>query len=215
MGLLFVFAGVAFTQMYRPGADGTRGFAFINESNLNRHEKVASQSLARRWIEDGERFDDRREWRKAVLRALMNVAVIVDRSVTQYEVEYEVGDHLHRILNAIDKKDKAVRTKFRAIEEEANRLKTHIDALVAETNDELASYMKQTRKEIVRELRAIVNSAIDAERKDVEDVKKSALSTISAMNTSSTGTVVVYFLLFQVLLGVSVYVAVQYAKIVF
>ena len=200
--------------MYRPGADGTRGFAFINESNLNRYEKTVSKSLAKRWIEEGERFDDRMEWREAVLRALMNLAVIIDKSVTRYEVEYEVGDHLHRILNAIDKKDKAMKTKFRAIEEEANTLKTHVDGLVAKTNEELASYMKQTRKEIVKELRAIVNSAIELEKKDVEDVKKSALSTISAMKTSSTGTAIVYFVLFQGLLCVSVYIAIQYAKIV-
>ena len=200
--------------MYRPGADGTRGFAFINESNLNRYEKTVSKSLAKRWIEEGERFDDRMEWREAVLRALMNLAVIIDKSVTRYEVEYEVGDHLHRILNAIDKKDKAMKTKFRAIEEEANTLKTHVDGLVAKTNEELASYMKQTRKEIVKELRAIVNSAIELEKKDVEDVKKSALSTISAIKTSSTGTAIVYFVLFQGLLAVSVYIAIQYAKIV-
>lgn len=200
--------------MYRPGADGTRGFAFINESNLNRYEKTVSKSLAKRWIEDEERFGDRIEWREAVLRALMNLAVIIDKSVTRYEVEYEVGDHLHRILNAIDKKDKAMKTKFRAIEEEANTLKTHVDGLVAKTNEELASYMKQTRKEIVKELRAIVNSAIELEKKDVEDVKKSALSTISAIKTSSTSTAIVYFVLFQGLLCVSVYIAIQYAKIV-
>lgn len=208
-GFLFLVAA----QVYRPGARGTGGFAFINESNLARDRKMLSHSRARQMLELSNNHIDRAAWHRDVVVALTNLAKILDESVTRYEVEYEIGDHLHRVFTALEKQDKKLKRRCEAIDNISRSLKVHIDDVVKQTNAELEQYMKHVRKEIVSELRNRVQSLLTHDQKDLKLIHGETKDVIDTINLRSKLIAIIYFCVFQILMFVCIYITIRYLKI--
>lgn len=183
------------------------------EKGSSRENKMTARSLAREYLSQSKPTDERSQWREDVIFALTNLAQIIDQSATRYEVEYGTGDELQRVLATIDQKGREMKKKVQALEAEATAMKAQIDEIVNKTNEEVAKYMKQVRKDVVRELRAMVQGALGDQRVDAEQLKDRAKDTIGAMNKSSSFISFVYFAGFQVLLALCLYLTWRYLKV--
>ena len=180
-----------------------------------RENKLTARSLARQLLTNHAAGSDRSDWREQVVYALTNLAQIIDQSATRYEVEYGIGDQLQRVLASVDQNGREMKKKVQALETEAIIMRQQIDEIVNKTSDDLAQYMKQVRKDVVRELREMVQGALGDQRQDAQELKNRAKDTIGAMNKSSSFIAFVYFAGFQVLLGLCLYLTWRYLKVAY
>lgn len=156
---------------------------------------------------------DRTAWHRDVVVALTNLAKILDESVTRYEVEYEIGDHLHRVFTALEKQDKKLKRRCEVIDNISLSLKAHIDDVVKQTNADLEQYMKHVRKEIVSELQNRVQSLLAHEQKDLKLVHGETKNVIDTINLRSKLIAILYFCVFQILIVLFIYITIRYMKI--
>lgn len=179
---------------------------------LERDRKLADTSIARYWMSNLGRLRNKNEKMQAILYSLTNLAEIIDASATRYEVEYEIGDHLQKVMNSVDQKDREMKKRFASLEEEAVSMKAEIDTIINQTRDDLATFMKQVRKDVLGEVKNIVRETLGNQRLEVEKVKDSAKSTIGQMKKNSNVTMIFYFLGFQALVGLCLYFTVKYTR---
>lgn len=182
-------------------------------SSSERDRRLEKTSLAKRWMDPSKRPTDKNERSQAILYSLTNLAEIIDSLATRNEVEYEIGDHLHRVMSTVDQKDRELKRRFQSLETESHLLRAEIDDVVNQTRIELSNFMRQVRKDVVGVLSEKVKGTLGQQRLKAANIQADAASTIGQMNQSSNNTMLVFFIGLQLLIGVCLYLTWKYNKV--
>jgi DNA anti-recombination protein RmuC len=166
---------------------------------------LESQTLADKYLKEFDQLKSQGQKYQAIIWALTDLATLIDSAATRYEIEYEIGAHLHTVLNSVDVRDREMKKQFQELQGEVDQLKDDIDKLVNETRAELQSSMKQVRKDIIHSLRNIVAQSIDKNREVADKVQKKVSKTVGEYKRTTTAQAISYFVGFQVLLFLCVY----------
>ena len=168
--------------------------------------------LANRYLKDFDKLETQGQKYQAIIWALTELATLIDSAATRYEIEYEIGGHLHTVLNSVDVRDREMKKQFQELQGEVDQLKQDIDNLVNETRVELQTSMKNVRKDIIKSLREIVASSIDSNHYVAQKVQKKVKTTVDEYKKTTTTQAVSYFVGFQVLLFLCVYFYSKYIQ---
>lgn len=172
----------------------------------------ASQTLASKYLQEFDSLETQGQKYQAVIWALTELASLIDSAATRYEIEYEIGAHLHTVLNSVDVRDREMKKQFQELQSEVDVLKGDIDKLVNETRTELQTSMKKVRKDIISSLREIVAKSIDTNREVANNINKRVSKTVTQYKKTTTMQAVSYFIGFQVLLFLCVYFYSKYIQ---
>jgi ABC-type transporter Mla subunit MlaD len=170
------------------------------------------RTLAGYYRDNYDQFTDSKQKYQALLYCLTSVAQIIDSDATQAEVQYRVGDNLHRILDSVDQQEKQMNTKFKILEDETRALRGQVDELVNQTRVELVQLTKNVRKEIVAKLREMAQQRIATQHAVSSNVNVKAGQRISRLKKGSTTEGLALFAGLQVLIILSMYLACKVAK---
>jgi DNA anti-recombination protein RmuC len=172
----------------------------------------ASQTLADKYLQEFDTLATQGQKYQAIIWSLTELASLIDSAATRYEIEYEIGSHLHSVLNSVDIRDREMKKQFQELQGEVDQLKTDIDKLVNETRAELQTSMKQVRKDIISALREIVAQSIDKNREVAEKVQKKVSKSVGEYKKTTTTQAISYFVGFQVLLALCMYFYSKYIQ---
>jgi DNA anti-recombination protein RmuC len=172
----------------------------------------ASQTLADKYLQEFDKFATQGQKYQAIIWALTELATLIDSAATRYEIEYEIGSHLHNVLNSVDVRDREMKKQFQELQGEVDQLKSDIDKLVNETRSELQASMKKVRKDIISALREIVAQSIDKNRQVAEKVQKKVSKSVGEYKKTTTAQAVSYFIGFQILLILCIYFYSKYMQ---
>jgi ElaB/YqjD/DUF883 family membrane-anchored ribosome-binding protein len=189
-------------------------FAF-GADDFIQHEKYDGSkqtTLADKYLQEFDRLTSQGQKYQAIIWSLTELASLIDSAATRYEIEYEIGAHLHTALNSVDVRDREMKKQFQELQGEVDQLKSDIDKLVNETRAELQSSMKQVRKDIIKSLREIVAQSIDKNREVAEKVQKKVSKSVGAFKKTTTAQAVTYFIGFQILLFLCIYFYSKYIQ---
>ncbi|KAH0785892.1 hypothetical protein GPJ56_010153 [Histomonas meleagridis] len=170
------------------------------------------QTIAERYLLEYNKLKTQGQKYQAIIWALTELATIIDSAATRYEIEYEIGSHLHTVLNSVDARDREMKKEFLQLQQEADKLKGDIDKLVNETRVELQTSMKQVRKEIIGSLREIVSKSLDQNREVSEKVQKKVVKSVGKYKKTTTTQAISYFVGFQILLFLCIYFYSKYIQ---
>ncbi|KAH0787168.1 hypothetical protein GPJ56_008882 [Histomonas meleagridis] len=170
------------------------------------------QTIAERYLLEYNNLKTQGQKYQAIIWALTELATIIDSAATRYEIEYEIGSHLHTVLNSVDARDREMKKEFQQLQSEADKLKGDIDKLVNETRVELQTSMKQVRKEIIGSLREIVSKSLDQNREVSEKVQKKVVKSVGQYKKTTTTQAISYFVGFQILLFLCIYFYSKYIQ---
>jgi len=171
-----------------------------------------TQTLADRYLSSFDKLKTQGQKYQAIIWALTELASLIDTAATRYEIEYEIGGHLHTVLNSVDVRDREMKKQFQELQTEVDQLKLDIDKLVNETRTELQGSMKNVRKDIIKSLREIVANSLDTNRAVAEKVQKRVQKSVGEYKKTTTTQAVSYFIGFQVLLFLCVYFYSKYIQ---
>ena len=221
-GLLFLFASLSNSAGKRHGRreENQQPDYEYTQQNQNFQQPVqdqyededAGESLADRYLKDFDKLETQGQKYQAIIWALTELASLIDSAATRYEIEYEIGGHLHTVLNSVDVRDREMKKQFQELQTEVDQLKQDIDNLVNETRVELQTSMKNVRKDIIKSLREIVASSIDSNHYVAQKVQKKVKTTVDEYKKTTTTQAVSYFVGFQVLLFLCVYFYSKYIQ---
>lgn len=184
---------------------------FQQEEETQQNDE-SKDTLADKYLENFDKLETQGQKYQAIIWALTELASLIDSAATRYEIEYEIGGHLHSVLNSVDVRDREMKKQFQELESEVNQLKQDIDSLVNETRTELQTSMKNVRKDIIKSLREIVASSIDSNHHVAQKVQKRVKTTVDEYKKTTTTQAVSYFVGFQVLLFLCVYFYSKYIQ---
>lgn len=169
-------------------------------------------TLADQYLEQYDKLETQGQKYQAIIWALTELASLIDSAATRYEIEYEIGGHLHSVLNSVDVRDREMKKQFQELQTEVDQLKVDIDKLVNETRNDLQENMKQVRKEITKSLQSIVVDSLDKNRQLQDQVAGHVNQSVQQMKQSTTKQAVGYFVGFQVLLIICIYLYAKYIQ---
>jgi DNA anti-recombination protein RmuC len=164
-----------------------------------------SPTLADKYLQEFDNLKSQGQKYQAIIWALTELATLIDSAATRYEIEYEIGAHLHTVLNSVDVRDREMKKQFQELQGEVDQLKGDIDKLVNETRAELQTSMKQVRKDIISSLRNIVAQSIDKNRDVAERIQRKVSRSVGEYKKTTTVQAISYFVGFQVLLFLCIY----------
>ena len=170
------------------------------------------ETLAQKYLDQFDSLETQGQKYQAIIWALTELASLIDNAATRYEIEYEIGGHLHTVLNSVDVLDREMKKQFQELQGEVDQLKNDIDKLVNETRDDLQNSMKQVRKDIIKSLREIVSNSLNSNREVSEKVKNKVHKSVGEYKKTSTSQAIGYFIGFQILLIVCVYLYYKYIQ---
>ena len=170
------------------------------------------QTIAEKYLLEYDKLKTQGQKYQAIIWALTELATIIDSAATRYEIEYEIGSHLHTVLNSVDARDREMKKEFQQLQTEADKLKEDINKLVNETRVELQASMKQVRKEIIGSLREIVSKSLDQNREVSEKVQKKVSKSVGKYKKTTTTQAISYFVGFQILLFLCIYFYSKYIQ---
>ena len=170
------------------------------------------KSLADKYLADFDNLQTQGQKYQAIIWALTELATVIDSAATRYEIEYEIGAHLHSVLNSVDVRDREMKKQFQELQGEVDKLKGDIDKLVNETRTELQTSMKQVRKDIIHALRDIVSRSIDKNREVASNINKKVNKTVTEYKKTTTAVAIGYFIGFQILLFLCVFFYSKYIE---
>jgi len=173
---------------------------------------AAGETLAEKYLAEFDSLKTQGQKYQAVIWALTELASLIDSAATRYEIEYEIGAHLHTVLNSVDVRDREMKAQFQELQGEVDALKGDIDSLVNETQVELQESMRRVRRDIISSLREIVTKSIDRNREVASGVHRKVNKTVSRYKRATTAQAVSYFVGFQILLVICVYFYTKYAQ---
>lgn len=169
-------------------------------------------TLADKYLAQFDKLESQGQKYQAIIWALTELATLIDSAATRYEIEYEIGAHLHTVLNSVDVRDREMKKQFQELQGEVDQLKGDIDKLVNETRAELQTSMKQVRKDIIHSLRDIVAKSIDKNREVAGSIHKKMDQTVTQYKKTTTMQAFCYFFGFQVLMGICIYFYFKYIQ---
>lgn len=226
-GVIFLFAcGVSSADHRRHGRkeedvefanfDGQdMGNSFLDqEFNDNDEPEIvqSQENLADRYLKDFDKYETQGQKYQAIIWALTELASLIDSAATRYEIEYEIGGHLHTVLNSVDVRDREMKKQFQELQKEVDTLKEDIDKLINNTRAELQESMKSVRKDIVKSLRETVTSSLSKNRDLAQSIRKKVEGSVGQYKKTTTTQAVSYFVGFQVLLFLCVYFYTKYIQ---
>jgi DNA anti-recombination protein RmuC len=169
-------------------------------------------TLAAYYRDNYDQFTDPEEKYQALLYCLTNVAHIIDSDATQAEVQYKIGDSLHRVLDRVDQQEKQMNEKFKILEEETGSMRGQVDELVNQTRIELVQMTKNVRKEIIAKLGEMAQQKIATQHAVSSNVNVRASQKIKSLKTVSTAQAVGLFAGLQVLVILCLYLSCKVVK---
>jgi ElaB/YqjD/DUF883 family membrane-anchored ribosome-binding protein len=172
----------------------------------------ATQTLADKYLLEFDNLTTQGQKYQAIIWALTELASLIDSAATRFEIEYEIGSHLHTVLNSVDIRDREMKKQFQELQAEVDQLKGDIDKLVNETRAELQASMKQVRKDIIQSLREIVAQSIDKNHQVAEKVQKKVSKSVGEYKKTTTAQAISYFIGFQILLALCIYFYSKYIQ---
>lgn len=175
-------------------------------------ERSDPATLADKYWMEFEELETQGQKYQAIIWALTELATLIDSAATRYEIEYEIGAHLHSVLNSVDVRDREMKKQFQELQGEVDKLKGDIDKLVNDTRNELQTSMKQVRKDIIHSLRDIVAKSIDKNREVASTIHKKVNRTVTEYKRTTTAVAIGYFIGFQVLLFLCVFFYSKYIE---
>ena len=175
-------------------------------------ENETEKTLADKYLKEFDQFTTQGQKYQAIIWALTELASLIDSAATRYEIEYEIGAHLHTVLNSVDVRDREMKKQFQELQTEVDSLRSDIDKLVNETRVELQESMKTVRKEIISALRKIVTESIEKNRGIADQVNKKVKNAVGQYKKTSTTQAVSYFIGFQILLFLCIYLYSKYIQ---
>lgn len=189
--------------------------AFSTENVTTGTQKNSNQgqeTLADKYLREFDKLKTQGQKYQAIIWALTELATLIDSAATRYEIEYEIGAHLHTVLNSVDVRDREMKKQFQELQSEVDNLKSDIDKLVNDTRNELQESMKSVRKDIISSLRKIVTESIEKNRGIADQVNKKVKGAVGQYKKSSTTQAVTYFIGFQILLFLCIYLYSKYVQ---
>ena len=175
-------------------------------------ESEHTETLTETYLRNSEKLESQGQKYQAIIWSLTELAGLIDSAATRYEIEYEIGSHLHTVLNSVDARDREMKKQFQDLQNDVDRLKIETDSLVNSTKAELQESMKQVRKEIISSLRNIVSKSLDTNREVSEKVQKKVSKSVDRYKKSTTKQAVLFFVGFQILLFVCIYFYSKYIQ---
>lgn len=175
-------------------------------------ENETDKTFADKYLKEFDQFTTQGQKYQAIIWALTELASLIDSAATRYEIEYEIGAHLHTVLNSVDVRDREMKKQFQELQTEVDSLRSDIDKLVNETRVELQESMKTVRKEIISALRKIVTESIEKNRGIADQVNKKVKNAVGQYKKTSTTQAVSYFIGFQILLFLCIYLYSKYIQ---
>lgn len=175
-------------------------------------ESEDTETLTETYLRNYEKLESQGQKYQAIIWSLTELAGLIDSAATRYEIEYEIGSHLHTVLNSVDARDREMKKQFQDLQNDVDRLKIETDSLVNSTKAELQESMKQVRKEIISSLRNIVSKSLDTNREVSEKVQKKVSKSVDRYKKSTTKQAVLFFVGFQILLFVCIYFYSKYIQ---
>lgn len=182
------------------------------KDNQENNDAEQVSTLADRYLKDFDKLETQGQKYQAIIWALTELASLIDSAATRYEIEYEIGGHLHTVLNSVDVRDREMKKQFKDLQTEVDQLKADIDKLVNDTRTELQTSMKNVRKDIIKSLRDIVASSIDSNHNVAQKVQKKVEKSVEQYKKTTTTQAISYFVGFQVLLFLCVYFYSKYIQ---
>ncbi|EAX95442.1 hypothetical protein TVAG_243310 [Trichomonas vaginalis G3] len=183
----------------------------MGDENPNQEPETVS-TLADRYLKNFDKLETQGQKYQAIIWALTELASLIDSAATRYEIEYEIGGHLHTVLNSVDVRDREMKKQFKELQTEVDQLKSDIDKLVNDTRTELQTSMKNVRKDIIKSLRDIVANSIESNHNVAQKVQKKVEKSVEQYKKTTTTQAVSYFVGFQVLLFLCVYFYSKYIQ---
>lgn len=178
----------------------------------NANTNTEQETLADKYLKEFDKLKTQGQKYQAIIWALTELATLIDSAATRYEIEYEIGAHLHTVLNSVDVRDREMKKQFQELQTEVDNLKSDIDKLVNQTRSELQESMKSVRKDIISSLRKIVTESIEKNRGIADQVNKKVKGAVGQYKKSSTTQAVTYFIGFQILLFLCIYLYSKYVQ---
>ena len=175
-------------------------------------ESEDTETLTETYLRNYEKLESQGQKYQAIIWSLTELAGLIESAATRYEIEYEIGSHLHTVLNSVDARDREMKKQFQDLQNDVDRLKIETDSLVNSTKAELQESMKQVRKEIISSLRNIVSKSLDTNREVSEKVQKKVSKSVDRYKKSTTKQAVLFFVGFQILLFVCIYFYSKYIQ---
>lgn len=168
-------------------------------------QNTKGETLAESYLRKFDELKTSGQKYQAIIWALTELATLIDSAATRYEIEYEIGSHLHTVLNSVDVRDREMKKQFQELQVEVDQLKSDIDKLVNDTRVELQTSMKQVRKDIISSLRGIVSKALDNNRNVADQINNKVKKSVDSYKKTTTTQAVLYFVGFQILLFICIY----------
>lgn len=187
-------------------------FVFLLPLLARSVEADDTETLAEKYLHNYEKLESQGQKYQAIIWSLTELAGLIDSAATRYEIEYEIGSHLHTVLNSVDARDREMKKQFQELQNDVDRLKNETDALVNSTKKDLQDSMKQVRKEIISSLRDIVSKSLDTNREVSEKVQRKVSKSVDRYKRSTTKQAVTYFVGFQILLFLCIYFYSKYIQ---
>jgi hypothetical protein len=196
---------------FNPADEEEDTYAIINSENLGSRKR--GRTLARYYLDNFGSFRNSNEQYQALLYCLTELALIIDKSATRSELQYGIGTHLHKILEAIDQRDRQLKGHFKDFQSEGNALKNEIDSLINQTGAELEGMVKTVRKGVMTALKTLIRDSIAQQAQTASHVSQVAGAKIQSIETTSNTQMILFFSGFQVLIGLCLYFAWKYAAL--
>jgi DNA anti-recombination protein RmuC len=196
---------------FNPADEEEDTYAIINSENLGSRKR--GRTLARYYLDNFGSFRNSNEQYQALLYCLTELALIIDKSATRSELQYGIGNHLHKILEGIDQRDRQLKSHFKDFQAEGNSLKEEIDNLVNQTRAELEEMVKSVRKGVMRELKTMIRASIDEQADTANQVSQAAGAKIHSIESTSNTQMILFFAGFQILIGLCLYFSWKYAAL--
>jgi DNA anti-recombination protein RmuC len=196
---------------FNPADEEEDTYAIINSENLGSRKR--GRTLARYYLDNFGSFRNSNEQYQALLYCLTELALIIDKSATRSELQYGIGNHLHKILESIDQRDRQLKSHFKDFQAEGNSLKQEIDNLVNQTRAELEEMVNSVRKSVMKELKSMIRLSINQQERTVDQVSKAAGAKLQSLEATSNTQMYLFFGGFQVLIFLCLYFSWKYAKL--
>lgn len=183
-----------------------------NHSSGNPAHPDDEKTLAEQYYQHFDELTTKGQKFQALAWSLTELAALVDSAATRYEIEFEIGGHLHSVLNKVDSRDHDMKKQFQELKKQVSNFQVDIDKLINQTRNEVQLSMKAVRKEITHHLRDLVTKKLRESKSAQKFVQNKVDSSMSSIQKSNSKQTILYFLGFQVLLVACIYLYYKYMQ---
>ena len=137
---------------------------------------------------------------QAILWSLAELARSVDKTITTDEVETEIGEKVHEVLEKSDIVNVAIKKEFNQMRFEFAQAKESmiqvIDSAKAQINEEMQTF----KRELEEAIKSLVDTSDQAKDVFAQNVRRNSRRAIHLMKNKSIRNSIIFFVIFQGLL---------------